>query len=50
MAFTGLYSSWLQVGNVPALTGTPYGLTGAAYRYRRIAPAPLIGNPASGTP
>ncbi len=27
LAFTGLYSSWLQVGNVPALTGTPYGQT-----------------------
>ena len=27
MVFTGLYSSWLQVGNIPALTGTPYGQT-----------------------
>jgi copper transport protein len=27
MGFTGLYSSWLQVGNIPALTGTPYGQT-----------------------
>src|SRR5215216_2128401 len=27
MGFTGLYSAWLQVGNVPALTGTPYGQT-----------------------
>jgi copper transport protein len=27
MAFTGLYSAWLQVGNIPALTGTPYGQT-----------------------
>jgi len=27
MGFTGLYSAWLQVGNIPALTGTPYGQT-----------------------
>ncbi|MDQ3225557.1 MAG: CopD family protein, partial [Chloroflexota bacterium] len=27
MGFTGLYSAWLQVGNLPALTGTPYGQT-----------------------
>jgi copper transport protein len=27
LAFTGLYSSWLQVGNLTALTGTPYGQT-----------------------
>src|SRR5688500_19951161 len=25
LAFTGLYSSWLQVGNLVALTSTPYG-------------------------
>ena len=24
---TGLYSAWLQVGSLPALTGTPYGQT-----------------------
>ena len=27
MAFTGLYSAWLQVGSLPALTGTFYGQT-----------------------
>ena len=27
MALTGFYSAWLQVGNLPALTGTPYGQT-----------------------
>src|SRR5215218_9890296 len=27
MGFTGLYSAWLHVGNIPALTGTPYGQT-----------------------
>jgi copper transport protein len=27
MGFTGLYSAWLQVGNIAALTGTPYGQT-----------------------
>jgi copper transport protein len=27
MGFTGLYSAWLQVGSIPALTGTPYGQT-----------------------
>jgi copper transport protein len=27
MALTGLYSAWLQVGSLPALTGTPYGQT-----------------------
>jgi copper transport protein len=27
MGFTGLYSAWLQVGNIPALTQTPYGQT-----------------------
>jgi copper transport protein len=27
MGFTGLYSAWRQVGNIPALTGTPYGQT-----------------------
>jgi copper transport protein len=27
MGITGLYSAWLQVGNIPALTGTPYGQT-----------------------
>jgi copper transport protein len=27
MGFTGLYSAWLQVGNIPALTETPYGQT-----------------------
>jgi copper transport protein len=27
MGFTGLYSAWLQVGNIPALTSTPYGQT-----------------------
>jgi copper transport protein len=27
MGFTGFYSAWLQVGNIPALTGTPYGQT-----------------------
>ncbi len=27
MGFTGVYSAWLQVGNLPALTETPYGQT-----------------------
>lgn len=27
MGFTGLYSAWLQVGNIPALAQTPYGQT-----------------------
>lgn len=27
IAVTGFYSSWLQVGNLAALTGTPYGQT-----------------------
>jgi copper transport protein len=27
MGLTGFYSAWLQVGNLPALTGTPYGQT-----------------------
>jgi copper transport protein len=27
LAFTGLYSSWLQVGSLTALTATPYGQT-----------------------
>ncbi len=27
LGFTGLYSAWLQVGNIPALTETPYGQT-----------------------
>jgi copper transport protein len=27
MAMTGLYAAWLQVGSLPALTGTPYGQT-----------------------
>ena len=27
MGFTGFYSAWLQVGNIPALIGTPYGQT-----------------------
>jgi len=27
LAFTGFYSVWLQVGNLPALTGTAYGQT-----------------------
>ena len=27
LGLTGLYSAWLQVGNLPALTGTPYGQT-----------------------
>ncbi|MFL5518319.1 MAG: CopD family protein, partial [Gemmatimonadales bacterium] len=27
LALTGIYSAWLQVGNLPALTGTPYGQT-----------------------
>ncbi len=27
MGVTGFYSAWLQVGNIPALTGTPYGQT-----------------------
>lgn len=27
LLLTGLYASWLQVGNLPALTSTPYGQT-----------------------
>ena len=27
LALTGLYASWLQVGNLPSLTETPYGQT-----------------------
>jgi copper transport protein len=27
LLLTGIYSSWLQVGNLPALTSTPYGQT-----------------------
>ncbi|MBW3634456.1 MAG: CopD family protein, partial [Chloroflexi bacterium] len=42
MGLTGLYSAWLQVGNIPALTQTPYGQT-LILKLLLIVPLLLLG-------
>ena len=42
MGLTGLYSAWLQVGNIPALTRTPYGQT-LILKLLLIVPLLLLG-------
>ena len=42
MGLTGLYSAWLQVGSIPALTQTPYGQT-LILKILLIVPLLLLG-------